>query len=319
MTTPSHVEVLHPVDRWLHLGGALGGLGALVTGPLVAFPGFAARVGLGMGVTGPLHGACAALAVAAWVLHLTRVCMSWLDGGSPWGLVPRTADLREVCRVLLGELSRGGARDSRCRYSYRERIPYGAFQAALPVLCATGWISSHPGLSVAMLGAAGLVGVSAVHAAAGLLTVPFVLWHVYFTHLQPAALYWNGAWLTGKVPWARVEAMWPGWAREIAAEALPAPAEEEPEAPSVQSLLEEGNRAAREGRYADAEAAYETALRLYPGYSQALYNLAVARARASKTQAAVEALERFLEQDPFSPVAPRARELLTQLQGGADG
>lgn len=317
MTRPSHVEVFDPVDRWIHLGVALGGVGALLTGALVGFPGAAARLGLGTGGAGVAHGAFAALVLASWGLHLARVCMAWLDGRNPLGLVPRLSDLREAWQVLRG--GAGASPAARGRYSYRERIPYGVLHAALPVVCATGWAMSHPGLSAGPLGADGLVAASAIHAAVGLLTLPFVLWHVYFAHLQPAALWWNGAWITGKVPWSRLEEMWPGWAAEIAAELSPGGDDGPAEAPSVQALLEEGNRAAREGLYAEAEAAYDTALRLYPGYSQALYNLGVARARAGKSDGAVEALERFLEQDPFSPVAPRARELLAQLREGGDG
>ena len=318
MTTPSHVEVLDPVDRWLHLGAVIGALGALFTGPLLRFPGAAEWFGASLPAAGFAHGALSSLALAAWGLHLVRVCLAWLDGRNPWGLVPRLSDLREAWEDLREGVGPDAPEAARGRYSYRERTPYGALQLALPLLCVTGWAVSHPGVAAGWIGAGGLVSVSGFHAALGLLTIPFLLWHVYFAHLQPAALYWNGAWLTGKVPWGRLEAMWPGWAREITAEVLPGGVEE-PEAPSVQSLLEEGNRAAREGRYGEAAGAYEEALRLYPGYSQALYNLGVARARQGERARASEALERFLEQDPFSPVAGRARDLLTELRESADG
>ncbi len=318
MTTPSHVEVLDPVDRWLHLGAVVGGLGALFTGPLLRFPGTAEWFGVSVPAAGFAHGALASLALAAWGLHLVRVCLAWLDGRNPWDLVPRPSDLREAWEDLREGVGPDAPEAGRGRYSYRERTPYGAFQLALPLLCTTGWVVSHPGAAAGWLGAGGLVSASEFHAALGLLTIPFLLWHVYFAHLQPAALYWNGAWITGKVPWGRLEAMWPGWAREITAEVLPEGVEE-PESPSVQSLLEEGNRAAREGRYGEAASAYEEALRLYPGYSQALYNLGVARARQGERDSASEALERFLEQDPFSPVAGRARDLLDELRRNRDG
>ncbi|MHB8767008.1 MAG: tetratricopeptide repeat protein, partial [Deferrisomatales bacterium] len=159
----------------------------------------------------------------------------------------------------------------------------------------------------------------AVHAGAGSLLVPVLLWHLYFAQLHPAALSWRAPWLGGRVAWDQAEHRWPAWTRRWAESLGPGP-EAEPAAPSVEALLEAGNRAARTGRFADAEAAYQEALRVYPGYSQALYNLGAARLRAGDPAGAREALERFLGQDPFSPVAARARELLAGLpKGGADG
>jgi len=310
---PQRVEVLDPVDRWLHLAVAVGALGAFATGPLLESPGLAASWGGSGEWVGSLHGGCAAAALLAWALHLVRVCLAWLEGRNPTGLLPLPRDLAAALASVAG-----GKRVPAGRFSYRERISYGAFLVGLPLLGVTGWAETHPGAAVGLLGGRGLLGAAQIHAGAAALLIPLLVWHLYFAHLQPGQLFWNGAWLTGTSPWPRVERLRPGWAAELRGE-VAAVAEAEAEAPSVEALLEAGNLAAREGRHEDAETAFLEALRLYPGYSQALFNLAVVRRRRGDRAGAVEALTRFLEQDPFSPVAPKAQELLRELGGGDDG
>jgi tetratricopeptide (TPR) repeat protein len=245
------------------------------------------------------------------------VCLAWLEGRTPLGLLLRPADLWALVRGLAWNLRIAGEPPWLGRFSYRERLPYTALLVGVPVLGVTGWAVSHPAAAFRALGAQGLLAAAQVHAAAGALLIPFLVWHLYFAHLQPGVLFWNGAWLTGQSPWARVAALRPGWARELAAQTAPA-TDRSQEAPSVESLLETGNRAAREGRLDAAEEAFLEALRLYPAYSQALFNLGVVRSRRGDRAGAAAALERFLEADPFGPVSGRARALLEELRGKTD-
>jgi len=317
---PERVEVLDPVDRWLHLAVAIGVVGAFVTGPALESPALAEAWSLDPGAMGRLHGGLAGLGLLAWALHLVRVCLAWLEGRNPTGLLLRSSDVQAGFRALRRQLGLGGDRPCWGRFSYRERVPYTAFLVAFPVLGLTGWLEGHPQAAVAVLGGRGLMGTASVHAAAAALLVPLLVWHLYFAHLQPGVLFWNGVWLTGHSTWDRVERLRPGWAAQLRGNDAPMEdTEVESEPPSVEALLEAGNEAARDGRYAEAETALVEALRLYPGYSQALFNLGVVRRRRGDAVGAAEALERFLEQDPFSPVAPKARELLRELREGDRG
>jgi len=315
---PQRVEVLDPVDRWLHLAVAVGALGALATGPALESPPLAAAWGISPEMAGGLHGGCAGLTLLAWGLHLVRICLAWLEGRNPTGLLLRPRDVSAALSAVAWQAGVGGKRPPVGRFSYRERVPYCAFLLALPLLGGTGWLVGHPQAAVGLLGGSGLLGAAQAHSAVGALLLPLVLWHLYFAHFQPGTLFWNGAWLTGRSPWFRVARVRPEWAAELRGDLDPM-GKGEPEAPSVEALLEMGNVAAREGRHPEAEAAFLEALRLYPGYSQALFNLGIVRRRSGDGAGAIEALTRFLEQDPFSPVASKARELLRELGGGADG
>ncbi|MBE0616585.1 MAG: tetratricopeptide repeat protein, partial [Proteobacteria bacterium] len=290
----------------------------LATGPLLESPALRGLLGVGGGAAVAAHGLCAGVLLLAGALHLVRVCLAWLEGRSPLGLLARAEDPAALLRSLAWSLRIRPAMPALGRFSYRERVPYTFFLAAVPLLGMSGWAVSHPIPASRALGAAGLLTAAGFHSALGLAAVPFLLWHVYFSHLQPGVLFWNAAWLTGQSSWSRVAALRPGWARELAAEVAPGEGQTE-EAPSVESLLEEGNRAARETRYADAEGAFQEALRLYPGYPQALFNLGVVRSKAGDRAGARDALERYLEADSFGPVAGRARELLERLRRESGG
>lgn len=82
----------------------------------------------------------------------------------------------------------------------------------------------------------------------------------------------------------------------------------------VRDLLEEGNRQAREGMFAEASAAFEEALRLLPDYSQARFNLAISRMKEGKDDLAEEQFRLFIASDPFNPMAIRAKELMDSIR-----
>lgn len=308
------VRVLEPTDVWAHGAVAVGVLACLATAPILEAPDLASRTGVSLATAVSLHAAGGALAALGLLFHAARLCLAWLGGKTPSALLPTPADARELGAALLFGAGLRSSPPAWGRYSYREKVSYLAFAAGLPVGLLSGLAAGHPGAAIGVAGAEGLAALARLHAAAGALLLPFLLWHLFFAQLQPGALFWNGAWLTGKTSWARLERLRPGWARQLSgvpeAEAAPG---EVAETRSVEHFLAEGNRAAREGLFAEAEAAYLEALRLYPGYSQALFNLGVARWRAGRGEDAREALERFLEQDPFNPVAARAREILAEI------
>ena len=94
--SPSRVEVLDPVDRWLHLAAILGFAGVLASGPLLQSPRLAAQLGLAKSLLVLVHGACGAALAALWSFHVVRICLAWLEGRNPTGLLPRPSDLREL-------------------------------------------------------------------------------------------------------------------------------------------------------------------------------------------------------------------------------
>lgn len=199
---------------------------------------------------------------------------------------------------------------------------------SLAVVCASGvaveyWERFGAGLI------ARLPALAAAHRGFALLLLATALWHLY------GALTWAGRWMPD-LSWASgllapdlASRKVPGaWRRHLAAEAelASAPREAEPEErrrerlerekQEVESALEAGNRLALEERYVEALYHYRRALELYPGYSQARYNMARVLARMGENQMAVEAYRLFLEHDPFHPLARKAQEAVRELQEG---
>jgi len=303
-------EILDPVDRWLHLAAILGFAGVLASGPLLQSPRLAAQLHLGRPLLVGLHGACGGLLFALWSFHLVRVCLAWLEGKNPTGLLPRPSDLG----ALFSTVVRGPAAAKLGRFSYRERLPYLFFLLAIPLLGVSGWTVSHPATAVGLLGGPGLLQVAGLHAALALLCIPALVWHLYFALVQPGMLYWNPAWLTGRLDWAKVQTVYPEWAAALVPDLSPATGEEE-EDRSVESLLAAGNAAGRRGDFAEAAECYREAVERYPGYGQAWFNLGVVLARSGDSAGARQALEQFLRHDPFGPMAGKARQLLAELEG----
>jgi tetratricopeptide (TPR) repeat protein len=319
-TTPTSVRLLLPTDVWIHGAAAVGALVVFATAPLVQSPALAARLGLGFPLAAGAHAAGAGLVGLSALLHACRLCLAWLAGQSPKALLPCARDLRELLQAVAFGAGLRPTAPSWGRFSYREKIPYLVFWGALPLLAATGLAAGHPAAAVGATGAPGLAALASLHGAAGLLIVPFLAWHVFFAHLQPGVLFWNPVWLTGKASARQVERTRPGWAASLRQTDERAPEEETEaqKAASIEHVLADGNRAAREGRYGDAERLYLEALELYPGYSQALFNLAVVRLRAGSRAEAKQALVQFLERDPFNPMAEKARTMIDEIEA-ADG
>ncbi len=169
----------------------------------------------------------------------------------------------------------------------------------VPGASAYGWIrTAHSGFGAALT----------VH----LLTVhlPQRWWNA------PAAF--RGAIFKGTVPLREAENRG-GWVRDLVAQGvlvpIPEAAEstEKRESVEVRDLLERGNRFVREGKYGAACVSYADALRLFPDYSQARFNLAVALLREDRREEAGNQLTIFIEKDPFNPMVERAREMLSGI------
>ncbi len=74
---PAHVEVLDPIDRWLHVGAMVGIALLLSTGALLHAPPLAQALALNAGALQFWHGGAATLLSVAWILHLARAMLRW--------------------------------------------------------------------------------------------------------------------------------------------------------------------------------------------------------------------------------------------------
>lgn len=185
-------------------------------------------------------------------------------------------------------------------------------------LAGSGILLRWPGL-LGVPGPAAYAWIRVMHAGCGAaLTLHILLRHVPNRWIRMPGPF-RMAVVRGTVPLEYAEER-AGWIGELVAAGVLVPLPEEPvpeadlDSKAVRDLFEEGNRLAREGRFGEASESFEEALRLYPHYSQARFNLAVARSREGRPDLAEEQLQRFLRDDPFNPMVEKARELLAALQ-----
>jgi cytochrome b subunit of formate dehydrogenase len=224
----------------------------------------------------------------------------------------------------LGHLL-GGAPERPAADEYRvtQKLLYWWTQGALALLGATG-----VGMAAwARLGTLALLPqLAAVHRGLAVLLLVTVLWHLYGALTGEGRWWPEASWLTGALAGDKAARKLPGaWRRHLLAlesEGLQvtASAEEKQrerqtrEKDDVQAELEKGNAFALEERYVEALFHYRRALELYPGYSQARYNMARVLARMGERDMARETFRQFLEMDPFHPLAQRAQEAMRELE-----
>lgn len=209
------------------------------------------------------------------------------------------------------------------KFTPEEKGDYLAILAWSVLLAVTGIVLRWPGrLGVPELASLALVRI--IHAGCGAaLSVHVLLVHVPGRWLRsPATL--RRAVFSGSVPLAVAEAR-PGWIADLVASGalVPVPVapatESQRETAQVRDLLEAGNMYAQQGLYGEACIAFEEALRLFPDYSQARFNLAVARMKEGRPDLAAEQFRMFIQSDPFNPMASRARDLLETTVRAKDG
>lgn len=209
------------------------------------------------------------------------------------------------------------------KYAPEEKGDYLAILVWSILLAASGILLRWPG-RLGISDPSAYAWVRAVHAGfGGAFAVHLLLVHVpgRWVRARPS---FRRAILSGKVPLEdalrRRE-----WVADLVSSGVLVPAPEEKaseserESEAVRGLLERGNRLVREERYAEASAAFEEALTLLPDYSQARFNLGVARMKEGRADLAIEQFRLFVDADPFNPMAGRARELMDALSPGKGG
>ncbi len=214
-------------------------------------------------------------------------------------------------------------RDTTGKFAPEEKGDYLAILVWSLLLVMTGLFLRWPG-RLGVPGPGAYAWLRAVHAGLGAaLSVHVLLVHVPGRWIRsPGPL--RAAIVSGAVPLTIVEAR-SGWVADLVASGTLVPVPEEPlsethhESSQVRDLLENGNRLAQNARYAEACAAFEEALRLFPDYSQARFNLAVARMREGRADLAAEQFRLFIQSDPFNPMAGKAKELLESVAGKNSG
>lgn len=209
------------------------------------------------------------------------------------------------------------------KYAPGERGDYFLILSWSLLLAVTGIVLRWPG-RVGIPGPRAFYWLKVVHAGCGAAWIAHILAvHVPARWLRSPPSF-RRAVIGGTVPLAEAVSR-EGWVADLVAAGILVPvpsetvSEDRRESLKVRDLLEEGNRLTRHGRYEDAAAAFEEAIRLYPEYSQARFNLGVARMRQGRMDLAAEQFRRFVETDPFNPMAEKARELLREAASDAGG
>lgn len=263
---------------------------------------------------GEVHVETGVLASVFLLYHLLYLVATGIRHDLPLGkfaCLPSGREWRWLWKGTSGPLPLG-------KYSPGEKGDYMLLLLWLFLLSGSGLLLRWPG-SLGVPGPGAYAWIRTFHAGFGAaFTLQILLRHIPERWIRMPGPF-RMAIVNGTVPLEEAEKR-TGWIEELVTAGVLVPLPEEPEVETdldsraVRELFERGNRLAREGRFGEAAASFEEALNLYPQYSQARFNLAVARIKEGRKELGEEQLLRFLRDDPFNPMVEKARELLESLR-----
>lgn len=239
-----------------------------------------------------------------------------------WGL----ADWRATEAEFLFILGRRAERPEGEEFRSSQKALYWATFAGVAGTGATGILIAFWD----RLGGLGVIGhlalIAELHRGGALLLLTALLWHLYGVFTWEGRWEPEWSWATGMLNEDKARCKLQGfYRRHLQEEAALTAAREgkNPEAiaaarrslekEEVQKELALGNQFALEEKFVEALYHYRRALEMYPGYSQARYNMARVLSRMGEKAMAREAYLQFLEDEPFHDLATKAREALREM------
>jgi tetratricopeptide (TPR) repeat protein len=225
---------------------------------------------------------------------------------------------RELPGTILGHPAGTG------RYTPSRKLFYWLFLGGSATVTASGLLlNSWDRLDMSVV-TSRLDALAAVHGGGAFVLAILVIWHVADILDGGRRLPMAVTIVSGTLCDADLAAFYPELHRLKTEEALGSAVPErdrdeltddarQAERHGIEEILERGNRLARDGDPEGAMAAYREALDRYPHYSQAQYNLAVVLEKTGRSGEALEAYGRFLEIDPFHPLAGAVRKAVARL------
>jgi cytochrome b subunit of formate dehydrogenase len=282
---------------------------------LLFLTGFLKFAGAGA-IFGAAHIVSGYIFLALFFLHIIYLVVQGISKDIPVDEIPFYIRFSEIGKYLRGEKERYG------KFSFPERFDYLSLMILSTVACVTGLFLRLPQFIPGMADVTTVYSISKIHYFTGIAISFWVFgYHLYFTVIQP---------LPGNAPSnifgkditpENVLRFRPRWYESLERNGIIETVEERVDKDKVDrekvtALLSEGNEFFKRGDYHRAEILYLQAIDLYPSYSQAQYNLAMLYIKTGETGKAIREYRRFLEIDPFNPLASQVKRKLKELGDG---
>lgn len=251
--------------------------------------------------------------ILLFVCHLVLLIMKGMAEDIPVASFPFMVKLEELKAYFKGDYSWEE------KFSFPERLDYLAMLLLATLLIITGFLLKVPSLIPFGKNIASVYSVLSVHFFA---SVAFSFWilgyHIYFSLVSPLPGNSPSSMMGKPISLETIRIDRPHWFEQLIQKGVIEIVHEEEDIEEVRretvlNLLSEANRFVEAHEYDRAESLFTEAIRLYPSYSQAHFNLAILYVKKGNKEKAISQFKRFIEIDPFSSMAAKAKELIKEL------
>ncbi len=125
-------------------------------------------------------------------------------------MLPAFKDLKDFIHMNLYIFGIAKEEPKYGRYTFGQKIDFYLIAVGLPTLALTGLTMYYTSVSASILPPVGIALAAVIHRSVAIFLAWFILSvHLYYAHLAPGLFPVNTVILTGKMPKARYEAMFP--------------------------------------------------------------------------------------------------------------
>jgi cytochrome b subunit of formate dehydrogenase len=168
------------------------------------------------GVRGGRHRMAAVVMMAATVFHFTHLAIRRRDRSIIPVMIPTMKDFTDMLQVVRYNLGLTRPPPRFAKFSYAEKMEYGAFLWGTLVMAISGFLLWFNNFTLRHLPKWISDAATAVHWYEALLaTFPILIWHFYLVIFDPLVYPMDTAWLDGKTPAEHYQHTRPAYYREL--------------------------------------------------------------------------------------------------------
>ena len=276
-----------------------------------------------------IHSAVGMVIIFIVLSHIATLIFVWMKTEKFLSIIRMKFEKKDIesLKDLFKHLLLFKKRPKYGKYSIFAKLDYYISIISLLILSLTGFMLMFPVASASFVSKSWLTISLHIHSSLSIFFIVYIFTcHIFNTHVHPGKLFFNTVWITGTLTdqdmmtWHGLEYDEITQSERDMEEDYKRKSEEKSEEAKVkkekgmlEDYLKDGNILAKAGNYADAIKKYNEAIKIYPNFSQARFNLGVALKKNNQFKEAINTFNEFVEMDPFNEMVEPAKKSIKEL------